>query len=376
MYEICISGLPIRGHEEIHGNFYQLLQLRKNDIPELSEFLSRKKSFISPNIQNEIIELMASSILREVLKEIREARYFSLIVDETTDSSSHEQVAICVRIAKELEPKEFFLGLYETSTTTGRVLANTIIDALVRFNLPIEKLRGQCYDGGANMAGVRNGVQNIIKAKQPLAVFIHCTAHSLNLAVQDSVKQNTWMRDTLFLVNEIGVFIQNSPKRVAAFECLQQEYETHTSSPRPLCSTRWTVRVNAVDSIIKNYNILIEFFGDIADSNTERPEVGAKANGLLKSLENWITHISLYISYNLLEPVERLSKILQTQSETLSGCREAANLTVGQLKKMKNSASFQKMWNIMMEQRDDMALSGPDLPRGRRSTKYVLFSNF
>lgn len=58
-----------------------------------------------------------------------------------------------------------------------------IKDAFIRFNLELSDLRGQCYDGAANMAGCVSGVQTRIQVEQPKAMFVHCTAHSLILAI-------------------------------------------------------------------------------------------------------------------------------------------------------------------------------------------------
>ena len=48
-------------------------------------------------MQNEILKTMAHMILRDIASDIQKARWFSLIVDETTDTSIKEQVSICLR---------------------------------------------------------------------------------------------------------------------------------------------------------------------------------------------------------------------------------------------------------------------------------------
>ena len=90
------QGVPIRGHDEMDGNLTQLLQLRSNDCPEISNWISERKYF-SPDILNEQIALMGLRVLRDVLNEIRSANWFSLIVDEATDISNKEQLNICIR---------------------------------------------------------------------------------------------------------------------------------------------------------------------------------------------------------------------------------------------------------------------------------------
>jgi len=41
---------------------------------------------------------------------------------------------------------------------------------------------GQGYDGAANMAGRFKGTQTVVKEIYTKALYVHCAAHSLNLA--------------------------------------------------------------------------------------------------------------------------------------------------------------------------------------------------
>ena len=47
------------------------------------------------------------------------------------------------------------------------------------------------------MAGCKTGVATTILRKEQRALYTHCYGHALNLAVQDSVKANVILRDTL-----------------------------------------------------------------------------------------------------------------------------------------------------------------------------------
>ena len=58
----------MRGHSETAGNCHQLLMVRSHDVPELAVFLKRRNSFLSHEIQNEILELMADDVLRSIIR--------------------------------------------------------------------------------------------------------------------------------------------------------------------------------------------------------------------------------------------------------------------------------------------------------------------
>ena len=155
------QGLPIRGDgNDSDANFMQLLQLRKRDVPELSTWLGRKTDkYVSPTMQNVSINVFAKSVMRDIAYTIQHAFYYTIIADEVTDSSNKEQVVFCFRyIDENFEAHEEFVGLYQVDSIKSDTIVQVLKDTLVRLNLPVTNCRGQCYDGTANMAGVRNDV--------------------------------------------------------------------------------------------------------------------------------------------------------------------------------------------------------------------------
>ena len=105
---------------------------------------------------------MANSIVRRITNTVQglPALQYSIIIDGTQEVSGVEREAICIRyVDHDLIPHEDFVGLYEVSSTTGKNLAKVATDVLLRLNLPLSCLRGQTYDGAANMSGESKGVQ-------------------------------------------------------------------------------------------------------------------------------------------------------------------------------------------------------------------------
>ena len=64
-----------------------------------------------------------------------------------------------------------------------------IKDVLLRFNLAISIVHGQCYDGVSAMSGTRSGVVKKMCDAEPRAVYTHCYGHALNLACGDTIRQ-------------------------------------------------------------------------------------------------------------------------------------------------------------------------------------------
>ena len=81
------------------------------------------------------------------------------------------------------------MGFFECDTgISGRSLSEKIKSTLTEFGLDLRCLCGQAYDGAGNMAGSVNGAASLITAEYPLAIYLHCASHCLNLAVVKSLE--------------------------------------------------------------------------------------------------------------------------------------------------------------------------------------------
>jgi len=119
--------------------------------------------YCSHQIQNELLQVMANKINREIADKIKQAKYFSIMANEVTDASNQEQVVVCMHwVDNELQPHENFLGLYKVDNIESNTIVGILNDILLRMNLTLSKCRGQCYDGASNMAGSRSGVSTVI----------------------------------------------------------------------------------------------------------------------------------------------------------------------------------------------------------------------
>ena len=94
-------------------------------------------------------------------------------------------------------PREVFIGLYKVSGTSGEEIANVVAVVLSGLNLPMSGLRGQTYDGAANIAGKYSGAQAVIERQQPLALHVHCGRHCVTLTAQRACSASTIIYDSM-----------------------------------------------------------------------------------------------------------------------------------------------------------------------------------
>ncbi|KAJ8870102.1 hypothetical protein PR048_029114 [Dryococelus australis] len=177
------QGMAFRGHTEENNNLVLLNKLRNN----------------------------ISHDLRDIVDNVKSYAWFKLIVHESCNVSCREQGPVSSRIVE---------------ITNRHDLSKIINNVITSFGLSFSALRGQCYDGASNTKGEFRGVKIIIRKQQPLAIYVYCGNHSLNLALQYCVKNIPLLRDVLQTTNDIGVLLQSSPKRKALFSNICQDEVT------------------------------------------------------------------------------------------------------------------------------------------------------
>ena len=160
------------------------------------------------------------------------------------------------------------VGLFNTPNISAQTLSEALKDILVRCNLPLSMCRGQAYDGAAAMQGKRKGLATLIRKECPAAVSVHCFEHCLNLCLQDASRNIPLIRDSFDVVREREKLKLWSPKRKHLFSTQMKSHTTENDSSNPvglrrLCPTRWTMRAASMDSVIKNYSVIIDTMEEV-----------------------------------------------------------------------------------------------------------------
>ena len=259
-------GLVFRGSSDKigdphNGNFLGLLELLANYDLILQEHLNKVKEsqengkklqahYLSYDSQNEFIEVCSNRVIEKILEERKNSKYFSILVDGTPDASHFDQLTFILRYVlesgNEFRVIERFLSLVKSTNKTGKGISDVIVEKLNKFKIPIKDCRGQGYDNGANMAGIYNGVQALIKEINPFALYSNCGAHSLNLCGVNAAECCPTVITFFRIVQKVYNFFSKSTQR---WEIL---IHTVGCSLHKLSDTRWSARVDSVEPFAKH----------------------------------------------------------------------------------------------------------------------------
>ena len=141
------QNIPLRGHRDStidiertpdaqHGNFWALLQFRvaagDTVLRDHLSKSSRNATYISSRIQNQILDILGSTIVK-IVQRVKDATYFTVITDEVTDCSNKEQLSLVLRYVNREDNKirEDFVAFLECDCgITGRALSINIFTYL------------------------------------------------------------------------------------------------------------------------------------------------------------------------------------------------------------------------------------------------------
>ena len=274
--------IALRGHEESNtlpnrGNFLEILELVANHDPIIRCRLTdgpRNATYTSADIQNELLNVMGSIVQNQICADVKKAGFYSILADESKDCSKHEQMAIVLRYV-DVESStifERFLTYVEVVSLDSQGLSTYILDTLKHFGLDSTCIVSQGYDGASVMSGKCSGVQQRIKEVAPQAIYVHCYAHCLNLALEDTTRSITEASDFFALMQTLYVFMSSSK---AHDVYLQKQAELHPSKQlrrlQRLSDTRWACRYFAIDAVCCTFDSLLAALEAITEwGNRER----------------------------------------------------------------------------------------------------------
>ncbi|XP_029341950.1 zinc finger MYM-type protein 1-like [Acyrthosiphon pisum] len=315
------------------GNFRELLRLRIRagdvSLKKHLENTSSRATYIGKNIQNELLDCIGSVIKSQIVKNVQNAGFYSIMFDETSDISCVEQLSLTLRYVINNEIHEdfvCFVDAYRSIRTndvlasgetklTGVALGHIVLDILTNdLGLDLKRCVGVATDGCAVMVSEDYEAVTTIKKKCSIAVYCPCYNHALNNSLAQTSKIVP-IRNTIGTLKEIIAFFNASAKRHLVLKNISTKILTG------LCQTRWIEMHDGVLQFKSALPKVIEALTDI--SNWADRISSSKASILLAAICNSDFVISLLSTADILKLTLPVSRLLQTSSLDLANASSA-----------------------------------------------------
>ncbi|CAN1852250.1 Zinc finger MYM-type protein 1 [Linum perenne] len=366
--ELALQGSSFRGHDESDTSLNQgnvkswigfAAKLNEGIKNVVLDKAPGNAKYTSPNIQKEILAIIANIVRGRIRDEIGNSCY-SILVDEAVDQAGREQMSIILRFVNSRGIlTERFFALKSVPETSADTLKQVICGVLSKYNLQIDKMRGQGYDGASNMSGKFNGLRALFLRDCPYAYFVHCFAHKLQLTLVASAKACDPVWDFFSLLDCIINIVKSSPKRIMELQAIHKrdidgmlksgeiQSGQGANQMRSLTragQTRWHSHYHSVLSIIDMFHATCEVLRDISENCKEGP-ARAQARGAYQKIETFEFVFHLHLMKAFMEITNFLCQAFQQESVDIVAALGYVSSVKAQLQQLRDEG-----WGTLLEE--------------------------
>ncbi|XP_059658681.1 uncharacterized protein LOC132305013 [Cornus florida] len=343
------QGLAFRGHDESEhssnqGNFFQLLKFLANH---------------NEDVKSDIVNVVAIETINVISSDIGD-ELFSIMIDESRDISTKEQMAVVFRyMDMDGNVIEHFIVVEHVTSTTALSLKMAIDELFCKHELSITRLRGQGYDGASNMQGEFNGLKTLILKENKCAFYVHCFAHQLQLALVKVAKSHvdvtTFFSYVANVVNVVGASckrrdILHEKQATMVIEALNNgEIESgrglnQNTILKRASDTRWGSHYDTLISLISMFSSVIDVLEIIIDDGSY-VEQRSEAKILLTLMQSFGFVFTLHLMRVVLGVTNELSKALQKKNQDIVNAMSLIKVYKKELQMMRENG-----WDSLLDQ--------------------------
>ncbi|XP_066478502.1 52 kDa repressor of the inhibitor of the protein kinase isoform X2 [Tiliqua scincoides] len=379
LFEILIlmgkQNIPLDGHsaDELPeglftpDNFQALLEFRINSGDEVLrkrfETTAVNLAYCSEAQQKQMLEICESCVREEMLREVRDSHFFSIITDEVVNLAGEEHLPILVRFVDDSHNlREEFIGFlpYETDPEVLAVKFHTAITE--KWGLNMEYCRGQAYVVSSGFASKMKTVATRLLEKYPQAVYTLASSCALNMWLAKSVPV-LGVSVALGTIEEVCQFFQQSPQLLADLDNVisvlfqGHELKERGNELKELVRSHWTSRHDTFEIVVDLLQALVLCLDGINDASIS--SVAGRAHILSSTLADFDFVVIVVIVKNILSFTRAFGKNLQGQTSDVFFAASSLTAVLHSLNEvMENIEVYHEFW---FEEATDLAVK-LDLP--------------
>lgn len=281
-------------------------------------------------IGKDIISHISSQMRKKVVKAcLNSGNPISVLLDESTSLSKKSCLIVYVRCAVNGSPSTFFLDLVELGSGTASGIMKALLDTLHKHGFSQDFLKDKwlsiATDGCSTMLGRCNGLIVKLQETYPDLLSWHCSAHRLELAVSDALKEVTATNHFQLFMESLYSTYSMSPKNQRELDDCAAELGTQLMKIGKIFTIRWVASSErTVKAVWKSFPALYAHLTAAAKERSGRES--AKFSGLADTLSSVPFVQNLALMLDCLSELSSLSLDLQRNDIDLSAAHQKLSI--------------------------------------------------
>ena len=282
------------------------------------------------NAGKEFVHYIAETRRRDVLTTLAKAKFFSLLMDGSTDHSNADNELLLVLWCdpngtdERIHTRMSYLSVHKPDHVTAEGLLQSLQHGLECLGIQsitkeaCKKLVGIATDGAAvNVAG--NGLKGLVKKELEWIFWMWCLAHRLELAIKDALRSTSFdLVDEMLL--RLYYIYEKSPKKCSELESIITDLtgafglNKDGAGIRPIraSGTRWVChKLSAMKRVLSKYGAYTAHLAALSESSSVKPTDRAKFKGYLRKWVDARYLLGCALFVDLSTPCAIFSKSMQ-----------------------------------------------------------------
>ena len=252
--------------ERPFSNFPQLLSLQqKNGVKQFENY---KNDRAAANL----CDATGKTLKDDLVKDLVDAKYYSLPTDGSTDSGVLKQELIYILFLNRSGRAEVkFYGIESPDHANAVGLKHAVELAFTRVGITdfTSSLFGLNVDGASVNTGIHGGLGALLRQSAEWLTVVHCFNHRLELAAQDAFK-GTFFDEVDTMLTKLFYLYQKSPKRLRELHEFSEIFEKSVPKPAKAGGTRWIGhKMRALNIVLQNCGIFITHLESLAKTDSQ-----------------------------------------------------------------------------------------------------------
>ncbi|XP_075956565.1 THAP domain containing 12b isoform X3 [Anarhichas minor] len=320
--------------EYMSNNFQALLDYRMNAgdeaLKKRFQATAVNTEYVSATQQNQLLDICENTVREEMLMEVRESRFFSLVSGDLVEFANEKHLPLFVHFVNQHNVlREEFLDFMSFDGDESALVERLEAQLTDRWGLSMEDCRGQAHKATGTSTTKMKAVAVLLMEKYPLALHMPCSHMALNVHLANSLPFPN-VQVVMETLRRIGAFFRTpftQEELEKAVSTHYQKNEEKGASLKQACGSAWTEQHNVFDVLLDMLPPLLLCMDGIRDNDEGKfaDTVAANAYSVAETLSDFEIIVTVVILKNVLTFTRAFGRNLQ--GETLDVFFAANSLT-------------------------------------------------